>query len=138
MSSTIQILSDILKKSDLTEKEQEAALNYFNQVPAKELNTTIKTFKDDPAAIAKFWRILYLKTTFLNIITQAKTLPEKEKNNLTVTISKMNEIEFITLIDTLSNTKNTADINNEIQKIFITYKKINSEITELINNLIKK
>ncbi len=131
MSNTIQILSDMLKKSDLTEKEQAAALNYFNQVPAKELDVTIKTFKDDSTAIAKFWRIL-------NLIAQTNNLSEKEKSSLTTTISKMDEATFTIFINALSNAKNATGITEELQKIFTSYKKINSEIINKINKLTEK
>jgi len=138
MSNTIQILSDMLKKSDLTEKEQEIALDYFNRVTNEELNTTVQTFKNNPETITKFWRILNLKTVLLNLIAQTNNLSEKEKSSLTTTISKMDEAAFTIFINALSNAKNATGITEELQKIFTSYKKINSEIINKINKLTEK
>ena len=135
MSDNIQEFNKLIKQSELTEEERDAMIQYFSEADENDIKTLVEMFAQNPDMIVNFWRTLYAKLIFLELLSETDTLSNEAKEDITKKITQMSEEEFFTFLETLDSIKDPNDTGKIMQNITDAYRKIHDEIMNLTNNL---
>ncbi len=132
-------LLNIIKKSKLTNKEQNDFGKYLNSLRFDNLERMIKMFGNKSNELADFWLSLRTRIFLLQEIDTSNKIIEVEKEKIKKSIIDMNDEEFYACVYTMKIEANTTkvDLDRKIKNLLKAEKENHQKFVEISNNLLR-